>query len=169
MPWLGITFIIKLHICVCHLAGIISSLRNLHVHLSYFIIWRTCLFHVYVSGLNFLCSGCRDNLDSNSILENSLIAKEKIISKLNMELHNLETTLSNEREQHINEIKILNVVIKEKVDYFLPSCVYRCILLCFHLDLHKVFSSSRLVFTWIESVKILSFNVNVNCWIIRLY
>ncbi|XP_057459698.1 protein CASP-like isoform X2 [Actinidia eriantha] len=55
-----------------------------------------------------------DNLDSNNILENSLIAKEKIISKLNMELHNLETTLSNEREQHINEIKILNVVIKEK-------------------------------------------------------
>ncbi|GMQ11227.1 hypothetical protein CsSME_00053940 [Camellia sinensis var. sinensis] len=55
-----------------------------------------------------------DNLDSNNILENSLSAKEKIISELNMELHNLETTLSNEREQHINEIKKLNVLLNEK-------------------------------------------------------
>ncbi|GMQ11225.1 hypothetical protein CsSME_00053940 [Camellia sinensis var. sinensis] len=31
-----------------------------------------------------------------------------------MELHNLETTLSNEREQHINEIKKLNVLLNEK-------------------------------------------------------
>ncbi|KAI7985107.1 Protein CASP [Camellia lanceoleosa] len=55
-----------------------------------------------------------DNLDSNNILENSLSAKEKIISELNMELHNLETNLSNEREQHINEIKKLNVLLNEK-------------------------------------------------------
>ncbi|KAL7160999.1 hypothetical protein ACSBR2_041614 [Camellia fascicularis] len=55
-----------------------------------------------------------DNLDSNNILENSLSAKEKIISELNMELHNLETTLSNDREQHINEIKKLNVLLNEK-------------------------------------------------------
>lgn len=55
-----------------------------------------------------------NNLDSNSILENSLSAKEKIISDLNMELHNMETTLSDEREQHLNEIKKLNVLLSQK-------------------------------------------------------
>ncbi|OAY59204.1 protein CASP [Manihot esculenta] len=55
-----------------------------------------------------------DSADSNSILENSLSAKEKIISELNMELHNIETTLTNEREQHVNEIKKLNMVLNEK-------------------------------------------------------
>jgi homeobox protein cut-like len=55
-----------------------------------------------------------DNANSNSILENSLSAKEKIISELNMELHNIETTLSHEREQHINEIKRLNGMLNEK-------------------------------------------------------
>ncbi|CAN1188217.1 Protein CASP [Linum perenne] len=55
-----------------------------------------------------------DNLDSSSMLENSLSAKEKIISELNMELHNIETTLANEREQHINEIKRLNALLNEK-------------------------------------------------------
>ncbi|GAV78859.1 CASP_C domain-containing protein [Cephalotus follicularis] len=55
-----------------------------------------------------------DNLDSNTVLENSLIAKEKIISELNMELHNIETTLSNEREQHVNEMKRLNALLNEK-------------------------------------------------------
>ncbi|KAM7479726.1 hypothetical protein LguiA_027939 [Lonicera macranthoides] len=55
-----------------------------------------------------------DNADSNTILENSLSAKEKIISELNMELHNIETTLSYEREQHINEIKKLNSMLNEK-------------------------------------------------------
>ncbi|XWS37672.1 hypothetical protein CRYUN_Cryun19dG0065100 [Craigia yunnanensis] len=55
-----------------------------------------------------------DNVDSNTILENSLSAKEKIISELNMELHNIETTLSNEREQHVNEIKKLNSLLNEK-------------------------------------------------------
>ncbi|KAL7223250.1 hypothetical protein ACSBR1_024833 [Camellia fascicularis] len=55
-----------------------------------------------------------DDLDSNSMLENSLSAKEKMISELNMELHNLETTLSNEREQHVNDIKKLNALLNEK-------------------------------------------------------
>ncbi|KAL6973556.1 hypothetical protein U1Q18_027742 [Sarracenia purpurea var. burkii] len=55
-----------------------------------------------------------DNLDSNSILESSLSAKEKIISELNMELHNLETILSNERDQHVTEIKKLNALLNEK-------------------------------------------------------
>lgn len=55
-----------------------------------------------------------DNLDLNSVLENSLSAKEKIISELNMELHKIETTLSSEREQHIIEIKNLNALINEK-------------------------------------------------------
>lgn len=55
-----------------------------------------------------------DNVDSNNVLENSLNAKEKIISELNTELHNIETALSTEREQHINEIKRLNAIINDK-------------------------------------------------------
>ncbi|XP_010551156.1 PREDICTED: protein CASP [Tarenaya hassleriana] len=55
-----------------------------------------------------------DNLNSNSILENSLTAKEKIISELNMEIHNIETALSDERERHVAEIKKLNSVLNEK-------------------------------------------------------
>ncbi|KAJ9187301.1 hypothetical protein P3X46_002774 [Hevea brasiliensis] len=55
-----------------------------------------------------------DSVDSNSFLENSLSAKEKIISELNMELHNIETTLTNEREQHMNEFKKLNMALNEK-------------------------------------------------------
>lgn len=58
---------------------------------------------------------CSD-VDVDSILESSLYAKEKIISELNMELHNMETTLSNEREQYLNEIKKLNALINEKVE-----------------------------------------------------
>ncbi|XP_044466699.1 protein CASP-like [Mangifera indica] len=56
----------------------------------------------------------KSDLDSNSFLENSLSAKEKIISELNMELHNIETILSNEREEHVNEIKKLNAILNEK-------------------------------------------------------
>ncbi|KAK8500640.1 hypothetical protein V6N13_032568 [Hibiscus sabdariffa] len=56
----------------------------------------------------------RSDVDSNTILENSLSAKEKIISELNMELHNIETTLSNERVQHVNEIKKLKASLNEK-------------------------------------------------------
>ncbi|XP_028792831.1 protein CASP [Neltuma alba] len=55
-----------------------------------------------------------DNLDSNRMLENSLNAKEKLISELNMELHNIETTLSNEREEHRNDIKKLTAMLNEK-------------------------------------------------------
>ncbi|XP_027357772.1 protein CASP isoform X2 [Abrus precatorius] len=55
-----------------------------------------------------------DNFDSNSALENSLNAKEKLISELNMELHNVETALSNEREEHVNEVKKLTAMLNEK-------------------------------------------------------
>ncbi|KAJ0047729.1 hypothetical protein Pint_16434 [Pistacia integerrima] len=55
-----------------------------------------------------------DTESRKSFLENSLSAKEKIISELNMELHNIETILSNEREQHVNEIKKLNTMLNEK-------------------------------------------------------
>lgn len=55
-----------------------------------------------------------DNLDADRALENSLYAKEKIISELNVELHKLENTLSSEREEHINEIKKLNSLLNEK-------------------------------------------------------
>ncbi|KAK7314520.1 hypothetical protein VNO77_33046 [Canavalia gladiata] len=54
------------------------------------------------------------NFDSNSALENSLNAKEKQISELNMELHNIETAFSNEREEHINEVKKLTAMLNEK-------------------------------------------------------
>ncbi|KAJ0264386.1 Protein CASP [Hirschfeldia incana] len=55
-----------------------------------------------------------DNVDSNSMLENSLTAKEKIISELNMEIHNVETALANEREDHVAEIKKLNSLLNKK-------------------------------------------------------
>ncbi|KAL9250313.1 CASP-like protein [Drosera capensis] len=52
--------------------------------------------------------------EENSTLENSLSAKEKIISELHMELHNIESTLANERNQHIDETKKLIVQRSEK-------------------------------------------------------
>lgn len=55
-----------------------------------------------------------DYLDPTNLLENSLYAKEKIISDLNMELHKMETALSDEREKHMNEIKKLNTLLDEK-------------------------------------------------------
>ncbi|XP_073122706.1 protein CASP isoform X2 [Henckelia pumila] len=55
-----------------------------------------------------------DKLDRNAMLEISLSAKEKIISDLNMELHNLETSLSHERDYHLNELKKLKALINEK-------------------------------------------------------
>lgn len=55
-----------------------------------------------------------DTVDPSSALENSLSAKEKIISELNIELHKVETTLSHERESHISEIKKLNALLLEK-------------------------------------------------------
>lgn len=55
-----------------------------------------------------------DDMDPNSVLENSLSAKEKVISELNTELHNMETTLSDEREQYMKEIKKLSALLNEK-------------------------------------------------------
>ncbi|OWM65150.1 hypothetical protein CDL15_Pgr008737 [Punica granatum] len=72
-----------------------------------------------------------ENLDSTSILENSLSAKEKMVSELNMELHNVETQLSNEREQHINEIKKLNAIINDKRSL---------------LNIHKTYKTTKLGF-----------------------
>ncbi|KAL6010372.1 hypothetical protein ACLOJK_000803 [Asimina triloba] len=56
----------------------------------------------------------KSEMDATNVLENSLNAKEKIISDLNMELHNMETMLSDERELHVNEIKKLNALLNEK-------------------------------------------------------
>lgn len=67
---------------------------------------------------------CSDNVDSNSMLENSLTAKEKIISELNMEIHNVETALANEREDHVAEIKKLNSLLNKKVNVVLSFVVY---------------------------------------------
>jgi vacuolar-type H+-ATPase subunit I/STV1 len=72
------------------------------------------------------CCGCSDNLDSNSMLENSLSAKEKIISELNLELHNIETTLSNERDEHMKEIKRLNALLNEKVCNYVFQLIVQC-------------------------------------------
>ncbi|KAG6416259.1 hypothetical protein SASPL_123685 [Salvia splendens] len=58
-----------------------------------------------------------DSSDANTVLENSLSAKEKIISELNTELHNIETTLSNEREHNLNELKKLKALLNEKVSF----------------------------------------------------
>ena len=58
---------------------------------------------------------CSDFSDPSNVLENSLTAKEKIISDLNMELHKIESTFSNEREQYMNDIKKLNTLLDEKV------------------------------------------------------
>ncbi|WVZ13353.1 hypothetical protein V8G54_010919 [Vigna mungo] len=55
-----------------------------------------------------------DSFDSTSALENSLNAKEKQISELNLELHNIETTLSNERDEHMNDVKKLTAMLNEK-------------------------------------------------------
>lgn len=66
---------------------------------------------------------CSDNVDSNSMLENSLNAKEKIISELNMEIHNVETALANERENHVAEIKKLNLLLNKKVKFVLCFCL----------------------------------------------
>jgi hypothetical protein len=44
-----------------------------------------------------------------------------------MELHNIETTLTNEREQHINEIKKLNILLNEKVWHFILLLLVQCL------------------------------------------
>lgn len=55
-----------------------------------------------------------DYMDPSDILESSLIAKEKIISELNAELRNVESTLSSEKEMHVNELKKLTALLSEK-------------------------------------------------------
>jgi homeobox protein cut-like len=54
-------------------------------------------------------------MDPSDILESSLNAKEKIISELNAELRNIESTLSSEKEMHVNEVKKLTTLLSEKV------------------------------------------------------
>ena len=58
---------------------------------------------------------CSDYMDPSDILESSLNAKEKIISELNAELRNIESTLSSEKEMHVNEVKKLTALLSEKV------------------------------------------------------
>ncbi|CAM0948434.1 unnamed protein product [Alopecurus aequalis] len=55
-----------------------------------------------------------DYMDPNDILESSLSAKEKIISELNAELRSIESTLSTEKEMHVNELKKLTGLLSEK-------------------------------------------------------
>jgi homeobox protein cut-like len=56
----------------------------------------------------------RLNEEASSNLEASLTAKEKIISELHYELHKIEGTLGNEREEHLAEVKRLNALLNEK-------------------------------------------------------
>lgn len=64
----------------------------------------------------------RLNEEASSYLEASLTAKEKIISELHYELHKIERTLGNEREEHLAELKRLNGLLNEKAS--VPSCAY---------------------------------------------
>lgn len=57
----------------------------------------------------------RQDISTSSNLEASLIEKEKVISELHVELHNLEMQLSVEREQHLVELKRLNTLVNEKM------------------------------------------------------
>lgn len=73
------------------------------------------------------------------MLENSLNAKEKLISELNMELHNIETTLSNERVEHINEVKKLAAMLNEKVIFQLAKYSRRfCSLMLITSNLYVI-------------------------------
>ncbi|KAG6482800.1 hypothetical protein ZIOFF_059439 [Zingiber officinale] len=77
-----------------------------------------CCIHFFLSLNLFVAFSksdpLRSDVEMNIMLESSLNAKEKIISELNMELHNMESTLLKGREQHLNEIKKLNALINEK-------------------------------------------------------
>ncbi|KAG6536128.1 hypothetical protein ZIOFF_001172 [Zingiber officinale] len=74
---------------------------------------RGC-FLTFDALFNHVEGKCICDVEMNIMLESSLNAKEKIISELNMELHNMESTLLKGREQHLNEIKKLNALINEK-------------------------------------------------------
>ncbi|EFJ26077.1 hypothetical protein SELMODRAFT_173154 [Selaginella moellendorffii] len=56
----------------------------------------------------------RQDMDTSNTLEASLDAKEKIISELHAELRNLESALSNQKNEHIAEIRKLNAYIHDK-------------------------------------------------------
>lgn len=73
------------------------------------------MFYLLRFCAHFFCAAVSDDRSPTFVLETSLYAKEKIISDLNMELHRMETTLSDEREKHLNEIKKLNALLDEKV------------------------------------------------------
>jgi len=40
-----------------------------------------------------------------------------------MELHNIETTLSNEREEHINDVKKFTAMLNEKVRFLFSKVI----------------------------------------------
>ena len=65
-------------------------------------------------------------MDPSDILESSLIAKEKIISELNAELRNIESTLSSEKEMHVNEVKKLTALLSEKVPSQIAMSKFSC-------------------------------------------
>lgn len=132
IKWMGCTDIILLDISP-PTSEYLSIILFLFYFSSFLQTWKLLflLFGLYKNlyytlSLLLFCWHVSENLDSSSILENSLSAKEKIISELNIELHNLETTLSNERELHINEIKKLNALLNEKVLSYLPHCMSVC-------------------------------------------
>ncbi|KAJ7538419.1 hypothetical protein O6H91_11G047000 [Diphasiastrum complanatum] len=56
----------------------------------------------------------RQDTEASVSLEASLEAKEKVISELRLELRNLESILSFEREQHLGELRKLNALVTEK-------------------------------------------------------
>ena len=53
--------------------------------------------------------------ESSPTFEASLSAKEKIISELHTELHALETTLAQNRLEHLAELRKLHAVLDDKV------------------------------------------------------
>lgn len=103
------------YLCIIYIC--IPLINTTQIFFFFFCIW--------VIVLHYCLCFCSDNLDSNNALENSLIAKEKLISELNMELHNIETTLSNEREEHINDVKKFTAMLNEKVKFLFPKHFWR--------------------------------------------
>ncbi|KAG6469518.1 hypothetical protein ZIOFF_074242 [Zingiber officinale] len=92
--------------------GIIERAVDLMVDPSASLNIASCSIPAFE--FNHVEGKCICDVEMNIMLESSLNAKEKIISELNMELHNMESTLLKGREQHLNEIKKLNALINEK-------------------------------------------------------
>lgn len=61
-----------------------------------------------------------------------------------MELHNIETTLSNEREEHINDVKKFTAMLNEKVTFLFPKYFWR--LNSSNISIHYI--KSRLFILW---------------------